>query len=153
MKLFHISDLLSITTRRLVSSRHLAGFYDILNFLTGDKSHSHQVPRVMHECNLWLRPQFPELMYDAPRMVRLLKVLDSRLELAKGTRNAGDSSDVAIVVEQWIKEVRDTFALPENIPVYELAADMHTRINPIEEAEAMVGKHRVMVLRQTEKGD
>lgn len=35
MRQFHISDILTITSGRLVSSRHMDGIYDILNYMTG----------------------------------------------------------------------------------------------------------------------
>lgn len=61
MKLFHISDVLTVTTGRLVSARHMDGVYDILNFLTGDELYTHQLPRAMRECEAFLRIQFPDL--------------------------------------------------------------------------------------------
>lgn len=70
MKNFHVSDLLSVTTGRMVSSRHMTGIYQILNFLTGDDLYTHQIPRAMRECRPWLQSQFPELMHDAPRVGR-----------------------------------------------------------------------------------
>jgi hypothetical protein len=33
---FHLGDVLTITTGRLVSPRHMDGVYDVLNFMTGD---------------------------------------------------------------------------------------------------------------------
>jgi len=42
---FHISDILSITDGRLVSTRHMDGIYEILNFMTGDNLFTHQLPR------------------------------------------------------------------------------------------------------------
>lgn len=39
MKAFHIGDVLTVTTGRLVSPRHMYGVYEILNFLTGDRLH------------------------------------------------------------------------------------------------------------------
>ncbi len=36
--------------------------------------------------------------------------------------------------------------LPEMLPVYEMGADMHTRIDPVEELKAMVGDERVIVV-------
>ena len=58
---FHIGDILTITTGRLVSPRHVDGIYDILNFMTGDNLFTHQLPRGMDECAPSLREQFPDL--------------------------------------------------------------------------------------------
>ena len=63
---FHISDILTITTGRLVSSRHVDGIYDILNWMTGDSLYTHQLPRGMDECAPSLREQFPDLAAVTP---------------------------------------------------------------------------------------
>lgn len=139
MKTFHISDVLSITTGRLVSSRHIDGVYDILNFMTGDNLFTHQLPRASRECEPWLRTQFPQLFEDDPRMIGLLGVLDSNLEPVKG-----DKAAIEPVIVRWVESVRQCYDLPENLPVYELGADMHTHIDPIEEARAMVGDSNVI---------
>jgi hypothetical protein len=138
MKMFHISDVLSATTKRLVSSRGMDGIYEILNFIIGDNLFTNQLPRAMDECEPWLRAQFPQLFPDNPLMMGLLSGLDSNIEQVEGDR--------APTVARWVEAVRTAFGLPENLPVYELGAGMHTRIDPIEEAEAMVGKGRVIAV-------
>ena len=60
-KQFHLGDVLSITTGRLVSPRHIDGVYDILNFMTGDNLFTHQLPRASDECKPHLLAQFPQL--------------------------------------------------------------------------------------------
>jgi hypothetical protein len=40
---FHLGDILSITTGRLVSLRHMSGVYGILNFMTQDDLYTHQL--------------------------------------------------------------------------------------------------------------
>lgn len=141
MKMFHISDVLSVTTGRLVSSRHMDGIYDILNFLTGDNLFTHQLPRAMRECEPWLRSQFPGLMEDSPIIVKLLPVLDAKIS------NADKRKDrIQAACERWVKMVQTEASLPEMLPVYEMGAEMHTHIDPIEEAQAMVGDKRVIAL-------
>jgi allophanate hydrolase subunit 1 len=141
MKTFHISDVLSITTGRLVSSRHIDGIYDILNFLTGDNLYTHQLPRAMRECKPWLRSQFPSIMEDSPIITKLLPVLDAKIT------NADKQKDrVQAACEQWVKMVQTEANLPEIVVVYEMGAEMHTHIDPVEEAQAMVGDKRVIVL-------
>ena len=139
MKLFHISDLLSVTTGRLVSSRHVGGVYEILNFLTGDNLYTHQLPRAMDECAPWLRAQFPAIMEDSAGMPERLAVLDATIKAAPENTTAA--------VANWVEDVRVASGLPEMVPVYELGADMHTHIDPIEEARAMVGDDRVVPAR------
>lgn len=58
---FHVSDILSITTDRLVSTRHLEGVYEICNFMTGDNLFTHQLPRASRECAPELIKQHPQL--------------------------------------------------------------------------------------------
>lgn len=60
-KQFHISDVLSVTTGRLVSTRHMAGIYEILNHMTNDQLFTHQLPRASAECKPWLIRQYPQL--------------------------------------------------------------------------------------------
>lgn len=49
-KEFSLGDVLSITTGRLVSERHMDGVYDILNWMTGDNLFTHQLPRAAEAC-------------------------------------------------------------------------------------------------------
>ena len=140
MKTFHISDVLSVTTGRLVSSRHMGGIYDILNFLTGDSLFTHQLPRALRECAPWLRSQFPSIMEDSPIIVKLLPVLDAKITNADKRKDA-----IQAACEQWVKMVQTEANLPEMLPVYEMGAEMHTHIDPIEEAKAMVGDKRVIL--------
>ena len=58
---FDISDILSITTERLVSTRHVEGVYDILNFMTGENLMTHALPRASRICAPALLKQHPKL--------------------------------------------------------------------------------------------
>lgn len=60
-KLFHLGDILSITTGVLASKRHMEGVYDILNFMTRDKLFTHQLRRAADECKPALLAQHPQL--------------------------------------------------------------------------------------------
>ena len=57
---FHLGDILSLSTGRLVSLRHLDGVYDLLNFLKGEEL-STQSPMVMDGVRPHLLRQFPWL--------------------------------------------------------------------------------------------
>lgn len=141
MKKFHISDVLSVTTGRLVSSRHMDGIYEILNFLTGDNLFTHQLPRAMRECEPWLKMQFPQLMADSPEMTVSIEVLKGNLAETPQNKEA-----IGRACAAWVEGVRRKFELPEMLPIYELGADMHTHIDPIEEAQAMAGDKKVIAL-------
>jgi hypothetical protein len=60
-KLFHISDILTVTTGRLVSTRHMDGVYEILNYMTGDDLFTHQLPGATRICKKELLIQYPQL--------------------------------------------------------------------------------------------
>lgn len=60
-RMFALGDVLTITTGRLVSPRHMEGVYDILNFMTDDNLFTHQLPRVSEECKPYLLKQHPQL--------------------------------------------------------------------------------------------
>jgi len=62
-KLFHLGDILSITTGRLVSKRHVQGVYNILDFMTRDNLFTHQLGRACEECKPALLAQHPQLTY------------------------------------------------------------------------------------------
>ena len=142
MKEFHISDVLSVTTGRLVSSRHMDGVYDILNFLTSDDLFTHQLPRAVRECEPWLRTQFPQLMEDAPGILPMLDVLRNRIAAVSGDKEA-----IGAVCAAWVEEIRTSLNMPEMLPVYEMGAEMHTVIDPITEAQAMIGDKKVIKVR------
>jgi len=147
MKLFSISDVLSVTTGRLVSDRHMDGMYAILNFLTGDDLFTHQLRRAMNEVKPWLRSQFPTLMEDSPGMAERLADMNHRIKAVQQ-----DREHIGAVIRDWVEELRIALALPEMLPVYEMGADMHTYIDPIEEARAMVGDERVLVVSPDDAG-
>lgn len=61
MKKFHISDILTVITGKMVSIRNIEGLYDILNYVSNDNLHTHQLVRVMEEAKPYLIQQFPQL--------------------------------------------------------------------------------------------
>lgn len=58
---FHIGDILSVTTGRLVSPEHIGGVYKILNWMTSENLMTHQLPRASRECEPFLKAQHPDL--------------------------------------------------------------------------------------------
>lgn len=58
---FHLGDILSVTTRALVSPSHMDGVYRILNHLTGDSLMTHQLPAAGEQMTPVLIAQFPQL--------------------------------------------------------------------------------------------
>src|SRR3990167_2376272 len=93
-KQFHLGDVLSITTGRLVSPRHIDGVYDILNFMTGDNLFTHTLPRASDECKPYLVAQFPQLV--TPER-------DSAIaELGKSLKTKSGKAEVEKIVADWL---------------------------------------------------
>lgn len=108
-KPFHLGDILSITTGRLVSPRHIDGVYDILNWMTGDNLFTHQLIRASRECEEPLLAQHPDL-----RDVEVPDDLDGKE-----------------AVEAWL--AAQIAAYGETREVAPLGDGDHTRIDPITE--------------------
>jgi hypothetical protein len=106
---FHIGDILSITTGRLVSPRHIGGVYDILGWMVGEDLMTHQLPRVSRECEPFLKAQHPDL--DE------VVVPDSV------------NSEESLLF--WLAEMTERYGVMR--PVARLAAADHTVIDPIAE--------------------
>lgn len=60
-KQFHIGDVLSITSGKLVSPRGIEGVYDILGFMTNSQLWTHQLPTAAETCRPYLLRQYPWL--------------------------------------------------------------------------------------------
>lgn len=58
---FHIGDILSVVTGKLLSPRKMEGVYDILNFMTGDSIVTHAIPRAIDEMREPILDQHPQL--------------------------------------------------------------------------------------------
>lgn len=56
-----LADILSVTTDRLLSRRHVAGIYDLLRHMTGQDVYTHQLGKVADECAPELEAQHPFL--------------------------------------------------------------------------------------------
>jgi hypothetical protein len=124
-KRFHISDLLSVVPGAIVSTRHMDGVYDILNWMTRDDLFTHQLPRAARECEPHLLRQFPWLA-DAS-----MDTLEGLLE------NVGPDKDArkAACDAWWNAQARLHGEWHE---VARIPQDDHDRIDPIAEAEAMM---------------
>lgn len=115
---FHLGDVLSISGEKLVSPRHIEGVYDILNYMTGDSLFTHQLPRAMRQCRPVLLDQHPWLA----------EIDESRVD---GTN-----------WREWLASQVEKYG--EQIEISPLK--YYESVDPIEEAEAIVGKDRVIVV-------
>lgn len=114
-KTFHLGDILTITTGRLVSPRHIEGVYDILNWMTGDDLMTHQIPRAMDECAGPLLAQHPDL---------------GAVRVPEGFGD-GSEGDAKQAVYEWLAEQVAVYG--ETREVAPLGAEDHTRIDPLDE--------------------
>ena len=119
---FHLGDILSITTGRLVSLDHIGGVYNILNFMTGDNLMTHQLPRASEECAPVLLRQHPDLAN-----VEVPARFDGELD-----------------VRQWLS--RQVVLFGERRDVAPVDADDHTVIDPIAELAMMRPDVQVIVI-------
>lgn len=75
---FHIGDVLSITTGRLISPRGMDGIYDILGYMTDDSPFTTQLGRFAEECKPYLEQllgeaiKVPETITDSLSMYKWL---------------------------------------------------------------------------------
>ena len=63
MKKFHIGDILSVTTGKLVSPRHIDGVYDILGYMSGAGGSvwTHELPVLSDKYKPYILEKYPEL--------------------------------------------------------------------------------------------
>lgn len=119
---FHIGDILSVMTGRLVSPRHIEGVYDILNHLTADNLFTHQLPRASRECEPYLRERFPDLA-----AVEVPEVFED-----------------AAHVHRWLAALVETHG--ETREVAAMRDGVHEYRDPLTEIKEMAGDRPVLVL-------
>lgn len=125
---FHLGDILTITTGRLVSPDHVAGIYKILDWMTGDQLMTHQLPRGMDECSGPLLKQHPDLAsVDVPEDL------------------SGEAA-----VRRWLAE--QVAIYDEMRQVARLAPEQHTRIDPLAEL-AMMRPGMPVIVVKTDPGE
>lgn len=112
-RLFHLGDILSVTTGRLVSPRHVDGVYDLLGFMTGESLFTHQLPRASRECEAPLLAQHPQL---------------ADVEVPESFTGKEQ-------VFAWLDEQVAIYG--EQLPVVPLDPGDHTSIDPITELRMM----------------
>jgi len=122
---FHIGDILSVTTGRLLSPRGVGGVYDILNFMTSDTLYTHQLPRASDECR-------PELLRQHPKLV----VID-----ASGIDRMNWRQKLA----EWAVEFGETLS------VSPLPNHAHEYIDPVSELTENVHPSKIIVVKRNER--
>lgn len=126
---YGLDDVLSITTGRLLSRRHMEGLYDILNFMTGDNLMTHQLPRAATVCGPALLGQHPQLRGVEP------------------PKGDGITQEELIA---WLAQAEGKYG--KTLPVQPLSSDAWESRNPIEELIDMVGPEKVAVVVTPDEG-
>lgn len=119
-KQFHLGDILSITTGRLMSPQGMGGVYEILNWMTGESVFTHQIPRIAKEA--------------APVILRALPQI----------ANAQCDDVTAENFDQRLSDLVVEFG--EMHPVPKMTIAEHERIDPISEAAEMFHPDKIIAV-------
>jgi hypothetical protein len=125
---FTLDDILTVTTGRLLSRRHMDGLYDLLGYMTGDNLMTHQLPRAADACAPALLDQHPHL---------------------RGVEPPADIDPADLLA--WIVNAEGEHG--ETLPVTPLPPDNWERRNPIEELCDMVEPEKVIVVEAPGEGE
>jgi hypothetical protein len=115
LRRFHVGDILSVITGRLVSARGMEGRYDILGYMTNDSPYTAQLGRFADECKPYLHQQFDETLagfYEPPEVA----MADAPSKY------------------RWLGEVGRTLGEPL-LQVKPIAEEHHAAIDPMTELE------------------
>lgn len=113
MKSFHIGDVLSIVTGRLVSLKGAVGLSEILSYMTSENLLPFALPRAIEECKPYLLEQYPQLKSIRPE------------EMFK---NIPIEEITFSMVKEWLNTQIELFG--EYYDVDKLPAGIHIRIDP-----------------------
>lgn len=116
-----LADILTMTTGRLLSPRHMDAVYELANWMTGDNLMTHQLPRAADACR-------PELLRQHPQL--------------EGVEPPADA-DVPDLMT-WLVGVEREHG--EHLPVAPLPPSAWERRDAVEELRDMVGPEKVIVL-------
>jgi hypothetical protein len=112
---FHLGDLLSVTTGRLVAPGGIDAVYRLVNFITGEEHMTHQLPRATVAVTPWLLELYPWL-------TQVVVPADLR-----GEEN----------VSKWLLSETDSFG--EFHMVAAMPPGMYVVLEPIAEMAEMMG--------------
>ena len=120
---FHVGDVLSITTGRLLSPSGIGGVYEILNWMTGESLFTHQLPRVGREAQPVLRAAFPQL------------------ESANAIAHTITADNYKEALAEFVRRFGETLAVPKMPP------GAHAEKGPFAELAEMVDPDRIIGVR------
>jgi hypothetical protein len=101
-KKFHIGDVLSVTTGRLVSFRHISGVYDIMNYVLQDSLTTIGIAAMADTVSDELKQQFPQL--DSIEVPEVLNEENFREWIESLYSRYGEFLEVTPMKETWKKQ-------------------------------------------------
>jgi hypothetical protein len=145
VRLFPLDVVLSVTTGRLVASKHIQAVYEILNYITRDNLYTHQLPRAGAECKPWLLRWHPKLAE-----VRLWLLDQLMEEIAKDDSRVVDDivagKDKMEACQIWVAIERERLGLPAELSIQRIPQDDHERKDPYDELIVMRGTDEGVIL-------
>jgi hypothetical protein len=144
---FHLGDILSVTTGRLLAVRNgktdIGGLYDILGFMTSETLFTHQLPRASDQCRPWLLAHHPQL--DSPEMRHAIA------ELGVLANTKAGKADPDKLVMGWLGRMTEKYG--ETLVVQALPGKDEPSPDPIDELAEMIGRDNVrMVVAPNDTG-
>jgi hypothetical protein len=136
-KSFHIGDVLSVITGRLVSERHMQGIYDILNWLHQDNLFTHQLPRACRDAEPWLRESLPQ--FYGPDIDAAISDMERRVaEVPK------EPEPVAVVISAWLAELAIKYGERFEVAPIPNSSELHR--NPLEDLHEMAPNKPIIAI-------
>jgi hypothetical protein len=120
-RLFHLGDILSVTTGRLLAPDGIRGVYEIQNYMTGESLFTHQLGRAMEVCG-------PELLRQHP-----------------GLATVNASKVTSKNWQRWLRKQTVTFG--ERLRVEPLTAGVYHAMDPLDELRTMVSDDKIIVVK------
>ncbi|GAA2887726.1 hypothetical protein GGQ99_004734 [Aminobacter niigataensis] len=119
---FPTGAVLSVVADVLVSENHIAGVYEVLNWMTGESLYTHQLPRVSLEATPVIVAMHPELA----------------VAIAEAEQVNGENWREWLAI--WKARYGETIAVPR------LNIAEHERIDPLSELAEKVPPDRIVVI-------
>jgi hypothetical protein len=138
-KSFHIGDVLSLTTGRLIALKHMDALYDLLEFMTGERPNTITIPRFSDECVPHLLAQFPEL--DSPQVQFAVAELCEMLKTPTGRK------DTHKLMLGWFSKLtcgKYGIKVSETLQVKKLPRGVHKVRDELEEITEIVGPGKII---------
>jgi hypothetical protein len=140
---FHISDVLSVTQGRLLSTRGMDGLYDILRYLAGEPVSTNQIPRLLAEaqpCIIRLHP-----FLEGSEIKTAIADLDRLMQAEP------DKSRMKEVVCDWASRLQSGaygLGCPQMLTLQPMSMDEHERIDAESEAAEHFPPSSMLVVRR-----